>query len=92
MLLGELPILDGTATIHGDISYASQEPWLFTGTVRNNILFGEKFDRKKYHEVTKCCALTTDFEQLPNGDKSVVGERGASLSGGQRARVRYSTI
>lgn len=35
----------------------------------------------------KCCALSTDFEQFPKGDKTVVGERGASLSGGQRARI-----
>ncbi|XP_037945079.1 multidrug resistance-associated protein 4 [Teleopsis dalmanni] len=87
LLLGELPIIDGNVVLQGDISYASQEPWLFTGTVRNNILFGESYDRKRYKEVTKCCALSTDFQQLHNGDKTVVGERGASLSGGQRARI-----
>ncbi|XP_055848459.1 ATP-binding cassette sub-family C member 4 [Episyrphus balteatus] len=87
LLLGELPIIDGNVLIHGDISYASQEPWLFTGTVRSNILFGETYDRKRYHDITRCCALAADFEQLPNGDKTIVGERGASLSGGQRARI-----
>lgn len=87
LLLGELPIVDGGVIIQGELSYASQEPWLFTGTVRNNILFGEQYDRKRYQEVTRCCALTTDFQQLSNGDKTVVGERGASLSGGQRARI-----
>lgn len=37
--------------------------------------------------MVKCCALIRDFEQFPNGDKTIVGERGASLSGGQRARI-----
>ncbi|XP_054082256.1 ATP-binding cassette sub-family C member 4 [Zeugodacus cucurbitae] len=87
LLLAELPITDGDVVIHGELSYAAQEPWLFTGTVRNNILFGEPYDRKRYNEVTKCCALSTDFQQLSNGDKTIVGERGASLSGGQRARI-----
>lgn len=87
LLLGELPIQKGNVLIKGDISYASQEPWLFPGTVRNNILFGREYDKKRYQEVIKHCALITDFEQLPNGDKTVIGERGASLSGGQRARI-----
>lgn len=85
--MSELPVTDGDVIVQGDLSYAAQEPWLFTGTVRNNILFGEEFDRKRYQNVTKCCALMTDFEQLENGDKTIVGERGASLSGGQRARI-----
>lgn len=45
------------------------------------------YDQKRYRDVVKCCALLTDFEQLPNGDHTVVGERGSSLSGGQRARI-----
>ncbi|KAH8383276.1 hypothetical protein KR009_007659 [Drosophila setifemur] len=87
LLLGELPVIDGGVVIQGQLSYAAQEPWLFTGSVRNNILFGEEYEKKRYQEVTRCCALATDFQQLPNGDKTVVGERGASLSGGQRARI-----
>lgn len=87
LLLGELPIQSGTVSIQGSLSYASQKAWLFTGTVRNNILFGQIYDKRRYNEVVKCCALSTDFEQLPNGDKTIVGERGASLSGGQRARI-----
>lgn len=87
LLLGELPIQSGNVLINGSISYAAQKPWLFTGTVRNNILFGQEYDKKRYSEVVKCCALSTDFEQLPQGDRTIVGERGASLSGGQRARI-----
>ncbi len=40
-----------------------------------------------FFQVVGCCSLKTDFEQLTNGDKTVVGERGASLSGGQKARI-----
>ncbi|XP_053982950.1 ATP-binding cassette sub-family C member 4-like [Hylaeus volcanicus] len=72
------------------ISYASQEPWLFTGTVKENILFGQPYDRDRYIAVTKACALTRDFQQLPYGDMSNVGESGSSLSGGQKARVNLA--
>lgn len=74
----------------GKISYASQEPWLFTGSVRNNILFDQPYDKEKYQTIVKVCALTKDFEQLPHGDKTLVGDRGTALSGGQRARINLA--
>lgn len=87
LLLGELPIYSGDVLINGDVSYGSQESWLFSGTVRNNILFGLPYDKLRYQDTVKHCALLTDFQQLPHGDKTFVGERGSALSGGQRARV-----
>ncbi|XP_034117135.2 probable multidrug resistance-associated protein lethal(2)03659 isoform X3 [Drosophila albomicans] len=86
-ILGELPAHKGTMVVNGRFSYASQEPWLFTGTVRENILFGLTLDKHRYRTVVKKCALERDFELLPQGDKTIVGERGASLSGGQKARI-----
>ncbi|KAM8705385.1 hypothetical protein ACLKA7_009792 [Drosophila subpalustris] len=86
-ILGELPPESGTVKVNGSLSYASQEPWLFTGTVRQNILFGLPMDKSRYRQVVKKCALERDFELLPYGDKTIVGERGASLSGGQKARI-----
>ncbi|KAL5274290.1 ABCC4 family protein [Megaselia abdita] len=86
-ILGELLPESGTINVNGSVSYASQEPWLFTGTVRQNILFGQIYDKKRYKIVVKKCALERDFELLPYGDKTIVGERGASLSGGQKARI-----
>lgn len=86
-ILGELRAESGEIRVNGSFSYASQEPWLFTGTVRQNILFGQAMDRRRYAAVIKNCALERDFELLPYGDKTIVGERGASLSGGQKARI-----
>ncbi|XP_034486468.1 probable multidrug resistance-associated protein lethal(2)03659 [Drosophila innubila] len=86
-ILGELPADRGSLKVNGRFSYAAQEPWLFTGTVRENILFGLTLDKHRYRTVVKKCALERDFELLPHGDKTIVGERGASLSGGQKARI-----
>ncbi|KAH8359394.1 hypothetical protein KR093_006509 [Drosophila rubida] len=86
-ILGELPAHKGSLKVNGTFSFATQEPWLFTGTVRENILFGLTLDKHRYRTVVKKCALERDFELLPQGDKTVVGERGASLSGGQKARI-----
>ncbi|XP_017000056.2 probable multidrug resistance-associated protein lethal(2)03659 [Drosophila takahashii] len=86
-VLGELRAESGEIKVNGSISYASQEPWLFSGTVRQNILFGQPMDRRRYYSVVRECALERDFELLPLKDKTIVGDRGASLSGGQKARI-----
>lgn len=90
LLLKELPLKSGRVDAIGAISYSSQEPWLFVSTVRNNILFGNEYNKIRYKNVVEVCALETDFEQLPHGDKTLVGERGVSLSGGQRARINLA--
>lgn len=69
------------------ISYAAQSPWLEHLSIRDNILFGEPFESERYHEVIECCALQHDLEILEDGDATEIGERGISLSGGQKARV-----
>ncbi|XP_026805630.1 probable multidrug resistance-associated protein lethal(2)03659 isoform X2 [Rhopalosiphum maidis] len=89
-ILRELPLCEGSISVCGTVSYASQEPWLFNGSIQQNILFGSPMDYNRYEEVIKVCALKTDFKQLPYGDRSLVGERGVSLSGGQRARVNLA--
>lgn len=86
-ILGELSPEAGSVKLEGRLSYAAQEPWLFSATVRDNILFGLPLDKQRYRTVVKMCALERDFELLDHGDKTLVGERGASLSGGQRARI-----
>jgi ABC-type multidrug transport system fused ATPase/permease subunit len=85
--LNELHISRGQVSLHGRISYAPQEPWIFTGSVRENILFGLPMCRKRYLQVIRVCALRRDVHLFPSGDRTLVGERGVSLSGGQRARI-----
>ncbi|XP_076255687.1 putative multidrug resistance-associated protein lethal(2)03659 isoform X3 [Rhynchophorus ferrugineus] len=90
LILRELPLKSGSLQVNGEISYASQEPWLFAGSVRQNILFGQPMDKTRYNLVVKKCALERDFQLLPYGDKTIVGDRGVSLSGGQRARINLA--
>ncbi|XP_011877748.1 PREDICTED: probable multidrug resistance-associated protein lethal(2)03659 isoform X2 [Vollenhovia emeryi] len=72
------------------ISYASQEPWIFDGTIRDNILFGQPYNKARYIEVANVCALTKDFRQFPQRDMVMVGDKGISLSGGQKARINLA--
>lgn len=90
VILGELEVDEGIVQINGLISYAAQEPWLFEGSVRNNILFMEEYDEQRYLDVVRVCALERDFQLFPHGDQTIVGERGISLSGGQKARVNLA--
>lgn len=73
--------------MHGAAAYVAQQPWIMNATVRENIIFGYRFDSNFYDQTIKACALVDDFSVLPDGDETVVGERGISLSGGQKARV-----
>jgi ATP-binding cassette, subfamily C (CFTR/MRP), member 4 len=61
VILGELSAHIGTVTVSGKMAYASQEPWIFSGTVRQNILCGREYDAKRYRKVVKVCALEKDF-------------------------------
>ncbi|KAG5889084.1 hypothetical protein JTB14_004928 [Gonioctena quinquepunctata] len=90
LILEELIPETGMVTVQGVVSYASQEAWLFGGSVRQNIIFGLEFEQKKYDEVIRVCALERDFTLFPHGDRTLVGERGITLSGGQRARVNLA--
>ena len=56
-MLGEIPRLRGFLRLQGRLSYASQAPWIFTGSVRDNILFGNDYDRGRYNKVVKACDL-----------------------------------
>ncbi|MBF2761611.1 MAG: peptidase domain-containing ABC transporter [Ectothiorhodospiraceae bacterium AqS1] len=70
------------------IAYISQDSYLFSGTIRNNLIIGEeKVSDKDIEWALKKSAADTLIESLPNGLNTEVGERGSALSGGQRQRI-----
>lgn len=89
-MLGELGVSAGQVHVGGNISYTAQEPWLFSASIRDNVLFGQPYNSLWYNTVVQACALDKDFEELSHGDRSLVGEKGALLSGGQKARVNLA--
>ena len=86
-IAGEIPDQNWAITYNGTVVYVPQIAWIFSGTIRENILFGEQYEEWKYNRVIEACALTEDIEKFPDRDQTIVGERGVVLSGGQRARV-----
>jgi ABC-type multidrug transport system fused ATPase/permease subunit len=69
------------------VAYCAQSAWLVNANVRDNILFANPFDEKRYKDVIVACALERDLAILDNGDKTLVGEKGITLSGGQKQRI-----
>ena len=86
-ILGELNDYGGTVSVDGKVFYICQQPWIFTSSIRQNILFGNEYDAKKFDKVVNVCSLKKDLELLPMGENTLVGEKGINLSGGQRARI-----
>ncbi|KAH7140793.1 ABC transporter type 1, transmembrane domain-containing protein [Dactylonectria macrodidyma] len=77
VVLGDLYKVNGSVTLRGSVAYVSQQPWVLNASVRENITFGISWDPEFYVETVK----------LPNGDQTEVGDKGITLSGGQKARL-----
>lgn len=91
-LMGEMtsPSCDSVPVqiMHGhSLSYCSQKPWIVSGSIQDNIVFGSVFDEDWYNVVIAACCLDEDIASLPHGDCTMIGERGINLSGGQKARL-----
>jgi ABC-type multidrug transport system fused ATPase/permease subunit len=88
-ILGEMIKTDGTYAVDKSktVAYATQNPWIINGTIRENILFGKNYDEEWFNQVIEVCALKHDLTLFSNGDLTPIGERGVNLSGGQKARL-----
>lgn len=91
-LLGEVRYKSGRIVWGGSgtVAYCPQSPWIQAATVRENILFGRPFDEERYWKIIKLAELESDLVILPQGDQTEIGERGTTLSGGQKARVNLA--
>ena len=86
-ILGNIWKIHGEVVVRGRTAYVAQQAWVMNASVKENIVFGHRWDPQFYEKTINACALTEDLKTLPDGDQTEVGERGISLSGGQKARV-----
>ncbi|PIO67444.1 ABC transporter, ATP-binding protein [Teladorsagia circumcincta] len=86
-IIGHMYPVNGELEIGGTFAYVPQTPWIQNATVQENILFGSAMNSQRYYKAVSSCQLTKDMEALAAGDQTEIGERGATLSGGQKARV-----
>lgn len=89
-LAGDMRLTDGSIKMGATRAFCPQYAWIQNATVRNNILFGKDYDEAWYNQVVDACALRPDMEMFPNGDQTEIGERGITVSGGQKQRLNIA--
>lgn len=89
-LAGDMRKTSGQVTIGASRAFCPQYAWIQNATVRENIIFGKEFKPKWYDEVIEACALRPDLEMLPHNDATEIGERGITVSGGQKQRMNIA--
>ncbi|KAJ3392648.1 Canalicular multispecific organic anion transporter 2 [Chytriomyces hyalinus] len=84
---GQMTKTDGNVRVNGSVAICLQQPWLYSDSVKDNIVFGHDFDVARFENAVEMCALSSDICDFQNGIDTLIGEKGISLSGGQKARV-----
>jgi len=78
---------EGNLEVKGKIAYVEQEPFIISGTIEDNIIFGLEFNEERFQLCIKASALSHDMPNFACGSKTMIGERGVNISGGQKARI-----
>ncbi|KAI0313275.1 P-loop containing nucleoside triphosphate hydrolase protein [Amylostereum chailletii] len=86
-IIGDIRKVEGEVNLYGTVAYACQNPWIMSATIRDNILFSHEYEEEFYNLVLDACALRPDLALMAKGDLTEVGEKGITMSGGQRARI-----
>jgi ATP-binding cassette subfamily C (CFTR/MRP) protein 1 len=89
-LAGDMRRTSGEVTLGADRAFCPQYAWIQNASVKENILFGKDMNQAWYQSVIDACALAPDLEMLPNGDLTEIGERGITVSGGQKQRLNIA--
>jgi ATP-binding cassette subfamily C (CFTR/MRP) protein 1 len=89
-LAGDMRKTAGTVTLGAGRAFCPQYAWIQNATVKENIMFGREFNQEWYDKVVDACALRPDFEMLPHADQTEIGERGITVSGGQKQRLNIA--
>lgn len=61
------------------MAYVPQQAWIQNATLKDNILFGKDADNIRYAKIVDACALKSDFDMLPGGDQTEIGEKVSPL-------------
>ena len=74
--------------LRGKIGFVSQEVFLFSDTIRNNVIFGRRgIDNQDLEKALHVAGILEEIQDLEKGLDTILGERGITLSGGQRQRL-----
>ncbi|CAK7228776.1 ATP-binding cassette transporter yor1 [Sporothrix curviconia] len=89
-LAGDMRKTNGEVVLGASRAFCPQYAWIQNTTLRKNIMFGKEYNEKWYKDVIKACALQPDLDMLPAGDATEIGERGITISGGQKQRLNIA--
>ncbi|KAK3180956.1 ATP-binding cassette transporter yor1 [Lecanicillium sp. MT-2017a] len=89
-LAGDMRKTSGDVVFGASRAFCPQYAWIQNTSLQNNIIFGKDMDRDWYKDVIRACALQADLDMLPNGDQTEIGERGITISGGQKQRLNIA--
>ncbi|KAK4072430.1 hypothetical protein Trihar35433_4494 [Trichoderma harzianum] len=89
-LAGDMRKTSGDVVFGASRAFCPQYAWIQNASLQNNIIFGKDMDKDWYKEVIRACALQPDLDMLPNGDMTEIGERGITISGGQKQRLNIA--
>lgn len=92
--IGDLPLHElGREQIANHIGYLGQEPFVFSGTIADNVAYGNgAATPEQIEQAAKLAYLDQEIQQMPGGFGAAVRERGNNLSGGQRQRLAIARV